>query len=213
MAAAPSLFPFRERAGTFRQLFFFAAMLLSLAVTGPFLWGHGWRRRGEALRIRSRPETAFVRDLHAVTGVLSCGILAILVVTASYFTYRDPSTSLIHALYGEAPLGQSSPAVIDGPPASLQAVIRSARLAVTDAWIDEMRPSRSENRAASVSFRLPGGVIPGRHRMYLHPVSGGILRIDFFDYILQSARWTASMGPLHYGVLRWVCRRQFQRSP
>lgn len=177
----------------------FATALLLLALTGPFLWWPGWKRRRDALRVRRRPTAALLRDLHAVGGVASCLALALLAATALYYTWRGPATALIVGLAGDAPL--RPPAVADGggEPASLARLLAAARATVPDAHIDELRPSRGATAPASVSFRMPGDHVPGRHRLYLHPASAEVLRVDLHAGLPRSSRWLGAIGPLHFG--------------
>jgi uncharacterized iron-regulated membrane protein len=134
----------------------FAVALLLLAVSGPILWWPGWKRRRDALRIRRRPTAAFWRDLHAVGGAAACVALALLAVTAMYYTYRTTATGLIIAIARDEPLRPPVPAAVDGDPASLAALLAAARAAVPQARIDEFRPPRRPTSPASVTFRLAG---------------------------------------------------------
>jgi uncharacterized iron-regulated membrane protein len=178
----------------------FALALLLLAVSGPILWWPGWRRRRDALRIRRRPAAAFWRDLHAVGGAVACVALALFAITAMYYTWRAPATALVASLAGDAPLRPPVAEAADGEPASLDALLAAARAAMPDAHIDEFRPPRGASGPASASFRLPGDSVPGRHRLYLHPVTATVLRIDLYDSLPRSSRWMGAIGPLHFGT-------------
>lgn len=178
----------------------FAVALLGLALSGPVLWWPGWSRRRDALRIRRRPVAALWRDLHAVGGAMACVLLALLAVTAMYYTWRAPATSLVTALAGDEPLRPPPVAPADGPPASLDALLAAARAAFPEARIDEFRPPRGAAGPASATFRLPGDEVPGRHRVYLHPVTAEVIRADLFDELPRSSRWVATIGPLHFGT-------------
>lgn len=178
----------------------FAVALLLLALSGPVLWWPGWKRRRDALRLRRRPAAAFWRDLHAVGGAAACIALALLAVTAMYYTYRSTATGLITAIAGDEPLRPPAVAATDGEPASLEALLAAARAAFPEARIDEFRPPRGPAGAASASFRLPDDAAPGRNRLYLHPVTAEILRVDIHRELPRSSRWMGSIGPLHFGT-------------
>jgi uncharacterized iron-regulated membrane protein len=178
----------------------FAGALLALAVTGPVLWWPGWKRRRDALRVRRRPTPAFWRDLHAVGGAASCVLLALFALTAMYYTFRVPATALITAAAGDEPLRTPAVAPLEGEPASLDALLSAARATLPAAQIDEFRPPRSNSSPAIVSFRRATDAIPGRHRLYLHPISAGVIRIDDFAGLPRSSRWLGSVGPLHFGT-------------
>lgn len=177
----------------------FAVSLLGLAATGPILWWPGWKRRRDALRVRRRPKVALWRDLHAVSGAFACVVLGLVALTALYFTYRGPATALVQTLAGGDPPRPPAVEPAADPPASIDALVQAARAAVPDATIDEFRPPRGPTGAASASFRLPGDEVHGRHRLYLHPGTTAVLRVDHYDELPASARWTGAMGPLHFG--------------
>jgi uncharacterized iron-regulated membrane protein len=50
-----------------------------------------------------------------------------------------------------------------------------------------------------VSFRLPGDVVTGRHRVYLDPTTAAVVRIDLHDEQPAGARLIENMAPWHYG--------------
>jgi uncharacterized iron-regulated membrane protein len=187
----------------------FAVALLLLALSGPVLWWPGWQRRRDALRVRRRPAAAFWRDLHAVCGTAACAILALLAVTALFYTWRSPASALLTALAGDQPRRPPAVVAAAGAPASLESLLAAARSAFPEARIDEFRPPRGPTSPASASFRLPGDDAPGLNRLYLHPETAEILRVDLHSALPRSSRWMASMGPLHFGtfagrISQWV---------
>lgn len=182
--------------------------LLGLSLSGPILWWPGWRRRREGFRVRSRPIAAKWRDLHAVSGVVACVALAIISVTAVYYAYRGTASAVVTLVSGNA---AAPPPVVRPPtdaatPVSLQQLLDAARAAAPTARFDELRASRGGTAPASLSFRLPGDIVPGRHRMFIDPYRADVLRIDHFDALGSAARLTASMGPWHFGSFggRWT---------
>jgi uncharacterized iron-regulated membrane protein len=187
-----------------------AAALLVLALTGPLLW---WPARGRwrnALRVRWEPMVARWRDLHAVTGIVLFLVLALISATALYYAYRSTATALITATTGGA--GTPPPKVEPASGvalASIDALVAAARAAVPEARLDELRPARGPGLAASVSFRLPGDVVTGRHRVYLDPATAAIVRIDLHESQPAGARLAENMAPWHYGsfagrVSQWI---------
>ena len=178
-----------------------AFVLLGLSLSGPVLWWPGWRRRRDAFRIRPRPAAAKWRDLHAVSGVVACVALALISVTALYYAYRSTASAVVTLMSGAA----KPPPVVMLPedaiaPVSLQSLLETARAAVPGATLDELRASRGGTAPASVTFRLPGDVVVGRHRLFIDPYRAAVLRIDRFDEIGTGARVAASMGPWHFGT-------------
>ena len=177
----------------------FAAMLLLLAMTGPVLWWPGRRRLKYGLRIRRRPATALWRDLHAVVGLAGSAVLVLISLTALYYAFRGPVTSLITASTGDAALRPPPVAESADPPAAYEALYLAAAVALPGARIDEMRPGRPGS-AASVTFRLPGDRVVGRHRAWFDPVSTATLRIDRHDALPLGQRLLANMAPWHFGT-------------
>lgn len=185
--------------------------LLALTVTGPILW---WPRRGrwrEALRVRRAPLMATWRDLHAVVGVLASLVLALITLTALYFAFRGTATAVVALASGAATV---APPVIarpdlsrgaeagDGVPRELAPfddLVAAARRAEPRALFDELRPARTAARPASLSFRLPGDSVMGRHRMFFDPVTAQVLRVDRHESLDVGGRMFANMAPWHYG--------------
>ena len=179
-----------------------AAVLLGLALSGPFLWWPGWRRRRDAFRIRPRPAAAKWRDLHALSGVVAALALALISLTALYYAYRGVATTVVKVVAGDA--ARPPPAVAlpggDPPAVPLQRLVDVARAAVPDAHLDELRASRGGAAPASITFRLPGDFVVGRHRMFIDPYRAQVLRIDRFEELDAGARMTANMAPWHFGT-------------
>ncbi len=184
-----------------------AAVLLALAITGPILWWPGWARRRIALRVRRQPPAARWRDLHAVVGVISCLILALISVTALYYAYRSTATAVVALASGSGGIAaprldpsQPPPADASGAArASLDELVAAARTALPSARLDELRPSRQPTAPASVAFRLAGDSVFGRHRAYLDARDARVMRIDRHETLPAGARLLANMGPWHFG--------------
>jgi uncharacterized iron-regulated membrane protein len=179
-----------------------ALTLLLLAVSGPVLWWPGWRRRAEAFRVRARPRLAFWRDLHAVAGVTACAVLAFLALTALYFAYRPVASAVVTLTTGSGGVTppQVSQAASEAPRATLAALVASAAAAVPEARWDELRPARRAGSAATLSFRLPGDFVIGRHRLYLNPSDATVIRIDRHHDLAPGARVLGNMVPWHFGT-------------
>ncbi len=182
--------------------------LLLLTLSGPMLW---WPSRGrwrQAFTIRRGPPLATWRDLHAVTGVIGWLALMLITLTALYFAFRGTATAALTLASGAAsvaPPAIARPMDTGGDPetsrfAALDALIASARDAEPGATFDELRPARSTERPASVSYRLPGDSVPGRHRMFLDPVTATVLRIDRHESLDAGGRLFANMTPWHFGT-------------
>lgn len=177
--------------------------LLALTVTGPILW---WPRSGrwrEALRVRRAPRMATWRDLHAVSGVLASIVLGLITLTALYFAFRGTATAVVALASGAAtvaPPRVAQPATgAAAALAPLDALVAAARRAEPDARFDELRPARSSVRPASLSFRLPGDTVMGRHRMFFDPVTAQVMRVDRHESLDFGGRVFANMAPWHYG--------------
>jgi uncharacterized iron-regulated membrane protein len=176
----------------------FAVALLSLALTGPVLWWPGRKRLKSGFRVRSQPAAARWHDLHAVSGVIASLLLVLIALTAMYYAFRAPATALITWATGDAPL--RPPPVVESadPPATLEALHAAARAALPEATLDELRPARPGS-AASVTFRLPGDHVVGRHRAWFDPFTTAMLRIDRHDELAAGQRLLGNMGPWHFG--------------
>jgi uncharacterized iron-regulated membrane protein len=150
--------------------------------------------------VRWEPAVARWRDLHAVGGIVLFLVLTLISATALYYAYRSTATALITATTGGA--GAVPPRVgpaAGGAPASIDALVAAARAAVPEARLDEFRPARGPGSAASVSFRLAGDAVIGRHRVYLDPATAAVVRVDLHAAQPAGARLTENMAPWHYG--------------
>jgi uncharacterized iron-regulated membrane protein len=188
-----------------------AAVMFGLALTGPVLWWPGWRRRRDAFRVRARPAAAKWRDLHAVSGVVACLALAMISLTALYFAYRGAASAVVTLVAGNSarpPPTLAQPSA-DTPPSSLQQLVAVARAAIPEAHFDELRASRNGTSPASISFRLPGDFVFGRHRLFIDPYRAEVVRIDRFEELNAGAQMTGNMAPWHFGsfggrVTQWI---------
>jgi uncharacterized iron-regulated membrane protein len=207
-----------------------ALALLLLALSGPVLW---WPARGrwkQAFTVRRGPPAATWRDLHALAGVVSWGALMLITLTALYFAFRGTATAVVTLASGAAtvspprisrpamppagPDGGADPAAVATAAAapafaSLDALVAAARRAEPDARLDELRPARTPERPASLSFRLPGDSVLGRHRLFLDPLSAEVLRIDRHESLDFGGRVFANMAPWHFGsfggrITQWL---------
>jgi uncharacterized iron-regulated membrane protein len=183
-----------------------ALMLILLAASGPMLWWPGWRRRAAALRIRLRPAVAKWRDLHAISGALLFLALLLIGATGAYYAYRSTQAAVVMLSTGNAALDAPTSTVRPGAPLlSLQKLLSGARQLQPQAHFDELRPARAPGGAASLTFRLPGDRVFARHRLFLDPQSGALLRLDRYDLLTTQQRIMANIQPWHYGYFagRW----------
>ena len=176
----------------------FAGVLLVLALSGTVLWWPGVRRLRAAFRVRAQPPRALWRNVHALTGVLATVVLVVTAGTGLYFAYRQTATAAVTLLTGNGAV-----AAPGAPGAGMHAPIgewvEAVRRGVPGARIDELRPPRSAGGAASLSFRLPGDHVVGRHRAFVHPVTAELLRVDRFEELPVTARVVGNMAPWHFG--------------
>ena len=183
-----------------------AFALVLLGLSGPILWWPGWKRRADALRVRLRPAPAKWRDLHAVSGVVICLALLLIGVTGVYYAYRSTADSVVMLVTGnaarEAPRPVPQAAV---PMLPLQSLLAAAQSLVPDAHFDELRPARAPGAAANLSFRLPGDLVFARHRLFLDPQSGTLLRMDRYGQLTVGERVMANIQAWHFGYFagRW----------
>ena len=181
---------------------FVALLLVLLAVTGPVLWWPGKRNVRQGFRVRWRSAPArWVRDLHAVGGLIASLLLIFVALTACYFAFRGVATTLIQALTGDPPL---APPVVtayeDGAEfASLDALVAAASALGPGAILDEVRPARRPGQATSVAFRRPGEFATGRNRLYLDPRDASVVRVDLHERLEAGQRAAASMAAWHFG--------------
>jgi uncharacterized iron-regulated membrane protein len=182
-----------------------AILLVVLALSGPLLWWPGWTRVGIGLRVRTQSPRAFWRDLHAVSGVVSCLALLLIGLTGTYYAYRSTATAAVTLLSGNAALPPPVAATPGGRALPLQALLDAMRRHVPRATLDEVRPARSPRAAASISFRWPGERVFARNRAFLDPASAEILRLDSYRDLPNGAKVLANMQPWHFGSFagRW----------
>ena len=213
-----------------------AIALLLLALSGPVLWWPGRGRWGHALQVRRGPPAATWRDVHAVAGVVSWLAILLITLTALYFAFRGTATAVVTLASGAAtvapptisrpvaaPAGPGAGAAAGTPGrvdassvalatpafASFDALVAAARRAEPTARLDELRPARTPERPASLSFRLPGDSVVGRHRLFLDPVTAEVLRVDRHASLDFGGRVFANMAPWHFGsfggrVTQWL---------
>lgn len=183
-----------------------AFALVLLGLSGPVLWWPGWKRRAEALRLRLRPAAARWRDLHAISGACLCLALLLIGLTGAYYAYRSSAAAVVMLGTGNAALEAPRSAPQAGVPMlPLQTLLANAQQLVPQAHFDELRPARAPGGAASLSFRLPGERVFARHRLFLDPQSGALLRLDRYDRLATRQRVMANIQPWHYGYFagRW----------
>jgi uncharacterized iron-regulated membrane protein len=183
-----------------------ALALLLLALSGPLLWWPGWRRRTEALRLRSQPAAAKWRDLHALGGAVIFLVLLMIAATGAYYAYRSTAAAVVMLSTGNAERAPPRSKPQDGGAMlSMQTLLDSARRAIPLAHFDELRPARAPGASASLSFRLPGDRVFARHRLFLDPQNGAVLRIDRYNELTTRERIMANIQPWHYGYFsgRW----------
>jgi uncharacterized iron-regulated membrane protein len=168
--------------------------------------------------VRGAPAAATWRDLHAVSGVFLSLVFALITLTGLYFAFRGTATAVLTLASGAAsvsppqirrpsapPGGAAAVGVVAdtrsrGPVlAPLDALVAAARSVEPEASFDELRPARTPERPASLSFRLPGDVVMGRHRMFFDPVTAEVVRVDRHDSLDRGGRLFANMAPWHYG--------------
>ena len=183
-----------------------ALVTVLLALSGPVLWWPGWRRRADALRVRLRPAAAKWRDLHAVTGVVLFLALLLIGATGVYYAYRSTTAAVVMLVTGNA--AREAPSGIAQPGrgmVSLQDLLAYAGKIEPQAHFDELRPARAPGNAASLTFRLPGERVFSRHRLFLDPQTGALLRLDRYDRLTTGERVMANIQPWHFGYFagRW----------
>ncbi len=195
-----------------------ALALLALALSGPVLCWPGLSRWRTALSIRRQPAAARWHDIHGAVGIVSWLAILLISLTALYFAFRSTATAALTLASGAASV--TPPAVLnraasesrrDAPPAfaPISTLVRNARETEPSARFYELRPARTLQRPASLSFQLPGETVPGRHRMFLDPTTGTVLRVDRFDSLDAGGRLFASMAPWHFGnfggrLTQWI---------
>ncbi len=186
-----------------------AIALLVLAMSGPVLWWPGRGRWSHALKVRRGPPAATWRDIHAVAGIVSWFAITLITLTALYFAFRGAATAALTLASGAATVPQPSvsqpadPSPETGSTPSLatfDAMVLAARAAEPTARFDELRPARATRRPSSISFRLPGDSVFGRHRMFLDPTTAAVLRIDRHESLDAGGRLFANMTPWHFGT-------------
>lgn len=181
-----------------------AAALLGLGLSGFYVWwpGSRWRTLKASLRVRwgARPQW-LLRDLHVVGGVTSVVLLMFLAATAMYFNFRPTATALLQGLLGTP---RPLPAVVlleDGTAASLDSLLAAAKGALPEARLHELRlPPAGAAAVATVSFTRGGEHAPRGNRVFLHPQSAEVLRIDLHRELPAIERITTSMAPWHFGT-------------
>lgn len=179
-----------------------ALMLIALGITGLLTWWPGlrWAMIRNTLRVRvSSPAIVWLRDLHILTGLISLLLLLLIAVTAMYYTFRPTVTAAVERVTGERLPSPAVEMLADAPYATLEAIVAAARTEVADARLLELRPSSRAGVAATLNFVLPGEHVPAGNRIYVHPQSAEVLRVDYHQSLPTTDWLFASMAPWHFG--------------
>ncbi len=179
-----------------------ALILIALGLTGLLTWWPGlrWAMLRNTLRVRfGAPAIVWLRDLHILTGLVSLLVLLLIAVTAMYYTFRPAVTAAVERVSGERLQPPVVEVLADAPNATLEAIVSAASAQVPEARLLELRPSSRPGAAATLNFLLPGEHVPAGNRIYVHPQSAEVLRVDR-HHALPTTDWLfASMAPWHFG--------------
>lgn len=180
-----------------------ALLLVVLGVTGLLTWWPGlrWAMIRNTLRVRfSAPAIVWLRDLHILTGLISLLVLLLIAVTAMYYTFRPTVTAAVERISGERLPSPAVEVLGDTPNAALEAIVAAARAEVPDARLLELRPSSRAGVPATLNFVLPGEHVPAGNRIFVHPQSAEVLRVDRHRALPATDWLFASMAPWHFGA-------------
>ncbi|MCC5869167.1 MAG: PepSY domain-containing protein [Gammaproteobacteria bacterium] len=180
-----------------------ASALVLLGISGLSVWWPGWRWRSIAnsLRLRWRSGgAARLRGLHVAAGAGFSGLLIFIALTALYFNVRPAANPLLETLLGTP---RPAPTVVledGGNPASLDDLLAAARTALPQALLYELRlPPPDRGAPATMDFTVENEAVPRGNRVWLHPQSAEVLRVDRHGDLPRIERLYASMAAWHFG--------------
>jgi uncharacterized iron-regulated membrane protein len=179
------------------------ALLIALSLTGLSLWTHvrrpAWRRRPSAAA------TPYVRrfDLHRLVGLCALPLLLVLAATGTAMIFRPTFEGTLNSLASTPMPGPPSvSATTSAMSLSLDAVLRTIRMAVPDAEPTYVILPASPIASLAVRARVRGEWLPkGRSFIYVHPLTGTILRVDHAFKSPIGYRVGSALYPLHVGLL------------
>jgi len=173
-----------------------------LLATGLVLWWPArWSRAWHVEWRRGSFRALF--DLHRVGGALLGVVIAVGVLSGAYMAWR-PLSAAVTAAAGSDPL--RPPAVPPGgnaaPPKALDDAVRDAQARFAGAMVGYVQVPAGDRKPVRVRLKLADDPHPnGLTSVWLHPLSGAVLRVDRWSALDPGARAYTWVYPLHTGEL------------
>jgi uncharacterized iron-regulated membrane protein len=179
-----------------------AAAYVVLLVSGLVLW---WPRQWPpSFRVaRGAGGLRTWLDLHKVLGSLIGVLLLVSVVSGAYMAW-PPLRELVSSAAGERPLAapRVSAAAAGVAPASLDRLVETARAQFTDAMVGYVHVLAKPTQPLRVRLKTADDPHPnGLSSVWLHPVTGQVLKVVRWDALDAGNRIVTTMYPLHTGAL------------
>jgi len=168
-------------------------------------WPRGTRKRyAFIVRLRGRWKQSNF-DLHRACGFWLLGVLFVIAITGSMFTFAKQYDPLLRWITGSPPaVGRSFPAEVEPRPENghidADRAMVAARAAMPEAMVTRIVPPVENSHAWRIQMRLPDEpYVAGRTNVWVNPYSAAIVRVD--DPRRQSAAdryWNINLH-LHLG--------------
>jgi uncharacterized iron-regulated membrane protein len=170
----------------------FGFVLLASLVTGLTAYKRFWR--GFLRRPRTGESRRLMGDLHRLTGVWSIWFVALIGATGVWYLVEDAV---------DYRWERKAPEVPPGPGTRMIRIDEAVRR-VEQAWPDfRIRYiNLPSSLSSSITFGGQGSALLVRHRgnlVYVHPVTGDVLRIKDAAHVPAIERWIDTSDPLHFG--------------
>lgn len=189
---------------------FFGLLLL----TGVWLWWPTARNLATQLRLRLTVQRGasyrrLIHDLHNVLGIYPLVILLLPVLTAPVLAYWEPVAQFM-AMVTASKVNKRTEVTlqIPGNPPSLS-FERALQIGATiepNAIVEAVNVPRNQDRPIRISKRFAAGhSLPRAHvTLFLHPITGALMRTEDSRQVPRGQRVMQWMVPLHFGL--WGAR-------
>jgi outer membrane receptor protein involved in Fe transport len=178
-----------------------ALILLTLSITGIVIWWPGltlWRKR---LGIAAGAGWKRMNwDLHNSAGFWLAIPLAIFSFTGAQFAFPKTVEGIVRAVtFSPKPVKEKLPAaIVSGGPASLDSLAAAARHAMPEGRLTQLKLPKKPGEPVEARMKIAfDGHRDGNSRVYLHPVSAAVMRIERLRDQPFGSRLLAFLEPLH----------------
>jgi uncharacterized iron-regulated membrane protein len=179
-------------------------MMLSLGVTGIFIWWPGKSLVKRAVSIRRNGRWPRVNyDLHSAIGFFTTIFIVVISATGAYYAWPAETKDLV-AWFSPLRQKTAEPHLAkrpEGKDLPLTQLLQTAREMVPGAWVSTVMLPHQPGQPVKVTL-LSGAAREYEYSnyVYLDPWTGNVLRVDSVDDRSAGDAVLAWISPLHYGT-------------